>query len=119
VQDEGVDRYLIPESYLLEEGIRPHPAHEIFSPTVESCSLDAEVTELQGIYPAVAEWRPTSTCNGLLSHESNAIASLRRISSSDTLFRRSNMLGLIARWTHNVLLTSMGLLTIALVVWAT
>jgi hypothetical protein len=29
------------------------------------------------------------------------------------------MLGLIARWTHNLLLTSMGLLTIALVVWAT
>jgi hypothetical protein len=29
------------------------------------------------------------------------------------------MLGLIARWGHNVLLTSMGLLTIALVVWAT
>jgi hypothetical protein len=29
------------------------------------------------------------------------------------------MLGLVARWTHNVLLTSMGLLTIALVVWAT
>jgi hypothetical protein len=28
------------------------------------------------------------------------------------------MLGLIARWGHNVLLTSMGLLTIALVVWA-
>jgi hypothetical protein len=29
------------------------------------------------------------------------------------------MLALIARWTHNVLLTTMGLLTIALVVWAT
>jgi hypothetical protein len=29
------------------------------------------------------------------------------------------MLGLIARWGHNVLLTPMGLLTIALVVWAT
>jgi hypothetical protein len=29
------------------------------------------------------------------------------------------MLGLIARWGHNVLLTSMGLLTIALVVGAT
>jgi hypothetical protein len=29
------------------------------------------------------------------------------------------MLGLIARWAHNVLLASMGLLTIALVVWAT
>jgi len=29
------------------------------------------------------------------------------------------MLGLVARWTHNVLLTSMGLVTIALVVWAT
>jgi hypothetical protein len=29
------------------------------------------------------------------------------------------MLGLIARWGHNVLLTSTGLLTIALVVWAT
>jgi hypothetical protein len=29
------------------------------------------------------------------------------------------MLGSIARWGHNVLLTSMGLLTIALVVWAT
>jgi hypothetical protein len=29
------------------------------------------------------------------------------------------MLGLIARWTHNVLLTSMGILTIALVIWAT
>ena len=29
------------------------------------------------------------------------------------------MLGLIARWGHNVLLTSMGLLTIALVVAAT
>jgi hypothetical protein len=29
------------------------------------------------------------------------------------------MLALIARWTHNVLLTSIGLLTIALVVWAT
>ena len=29
------------------------------------------------------------------------------------------MLGLIARWGHNVLLTSFGLLTIALVVWAT
>jgi hypothetical protein len=29
------------------------------------------------------------------------------------------MLGLIARWGHNVLLTSMGLFTIALVVWAT
>lgn len=29
------------------------------------------------------------------------------------------MLGLIARWTHNLLLTSVGLLTIALVVWAT
>ncbi len=29
------------------------------------------------------------------------------------------MLGLIARWGHNVLLASMGLLTIALVVWAT
>jgi hypothetical protein len=28
------------------------------------------------------------------------------------------MLALIARWTHNALLTSMGLLTIALVVWA-
>jgi hypothetical protein len=29
------------------------------------------------------------------------------------------MLGLIARWTHNVLLASMALLTIALVVSAT
>jgi hypothetical protein len=29
------------------------------------------------------------------------------------------MLALIARWTHNVLLTAMGLLTFALVVWAT
>jgi hypothetical protein len=29
------------------------------------------------------------------------------------------MLGFIARWGHNVLLTSLGLLTIALVVWAT
>ena len=29
------------------------------------------------------------------------------------------MLGLIARWGHNVLLTSMGLLTIALLAWAT
>jgi hypothetical protein len=28
------------------------------------------------------------------------------------------MLALIARWSHNVLLTTMGLLTIALVVWA-
>ena len=31
---------------------------------------------------------------------------------------RSNMLALIARWAHNVLLASFGLLTIALVVWA-
>jgi hypothetical protein len=29
------------------------------------------------------------------------------------------MLGLIARWGHNVLLIFMGLFTIALVVWAT
>jgi hypothetical protein len=28
------------------------------------------------------------------------------------------MLGLIARWGHNVLVTLMGLLTIAFVVWA-
>jgi hypothetical protein len=33
--------------------------------------------------------------------------------------RRLNMLGLIARWGHNVLLTSLGLLTIALIVGAT
>jgi hypothetical protein len=33
--------------------------------------------------------------------------------------RRLNMLSHIARWAHNVLLASMGLLTIALVVWAT
>jgi hypothetical protein len=29
------------------------------------------------------------------------------------------MLALIARWTHNVLLASFGLLTIALVMWTT
>jgi len=29
------------------------------------------------------------------------------------------MLALIARWTHNILLTSMVLVTIALVIWAT
>jgi hypothetical protein len=29
------------------------------------------------------------------------------------------MLELIARWGHNVLITLMGLLTIAMVVWAT
>jgi hypothetical protein len=29
------------------------------------------------------------------------------------------MLALMARWAHNVLLAAMGLLTIALVVWAT
>ena len=28
------------------------------------------------------------------------------------------MLELIARWGHNILITSMGLLTIAIVVWA-
>jgi hypothetical protein len=32
---------------------------------------------------------------------------------------RSNMLALMARWAHNVLLAATGLLTIALVVWAT
>jgi hypothetical protein len=34
-------------------------------------------------------------------------------------FWRSNMLALIARWAHNILLASMALLTIALVVSAT
>ncbi len=35
------------------------------------------------------------------------------------LYWRSNMLALIARWTHNILLASMGLVTIALVIWGT
>ena len=33
--------------------------------------------------------------------------------------RRLNMLGVIARWGHNVLLTSLGLLTLALIFGAT
>ncbi len=35
-----------------------------------------------------------------------------------TIYRRSNMLELTARWGHNVLITLTGLLTIAMVVWA-
>jgi hypothetical protein len=37
---------------------------------------------------------------------------------SRLLYRRSNMIAVIARWSHNVLLTATGLLTIALLVSA-
>ena len=37
---------------------------------------------------------------------------------TNTIYRTSNMIELIARWDHNVLITLMGLLTIAMLVWA-
>jgi hypothetical protein len=61
------------------------------------------------MHPVVSGWQSTSTCNSLPSHCAPSYAILLEI----------KMLALIARWTHNVLLTSIGLLTIALVVWAT
>jgi hypothetical protein len=41
----------------------------------------------------------------------------RCLDASETL--EIDMLGRIARWTHNVLLAAIGLLTLTLVVWAT
>jgi hypothetical protein len=45
-----------------------------------------------------------------------AIGVLHQIESSIT--RRLSMLGFVARWGHNVLLATMGLLTIAIVIAA-
>src|SRR5580692_10294417 len=91
---------------------------ENFSPTVERCSLDTEVTEFQRTFRDVSEWRQrrhVTACSHTGATKSHPCTKLHHL----THFWRSNMLGLIARWAHNVLLASMGLLTIALVVWAT
>jgi hypothetical protein len=78
---------------------------------VKAIHLTQEALEILGFFASVAEWRQHTAAN-LPTHTAHE---KRSRSKPDW---RQNMLGLIARWTHNALLASVGLLTIALVIWA-
>jgi len=98
--------------------VQPHPQHEIFSPAAESCSLHAEVTEFPRICRDVSKWRQPRHAT-IRPHTGATKSYLCTRLNHLTSYWRLIMLALIARWTHNVLLASMALLTIALVVSAT